>query len=37
MNQVRFEFDLKMFVDQFCKIEHISQTIYRILDFTGIY
>jgi len=28
-NKVRFEFVLKMSVDQFCEIEHIFQTIYQ--------
>jgi len=28
-NQIRSEFDLKMFVDQFCEIRHICQTVYR--------
>jgi hypothetical protein len=27
-NQVRSEFDLKISIDQFCEIEHISQIIY---------
>ena len=29
-NQVKFEFDLKLFVNQFCDIMHISQTILQI-------
>jgi hypothetical protein len=28
-NQVRSKFGLKMFVDQFCEIGHISQTIHQ--------
>jgi hypothetical protein len=29
-NQVRSEFDLKMFANQFCKIKHISRIIHQI-------
>jgi hypothetical protein len=29
-NQVKSEFDLKKFADQFCKIKHISQIIHRM-------
>jgi len=29
-NQVSSEFDLKMFADQFCEIDHIFQTIYQM-------
>ena len=30
MNQVRFEFNLKMSIDQFCEIKHISPTVHLI-------
>jgi hypothetical protein len=30
MNQVKFEFGLKMLANQFCEIEHIFQTIHWI-------
>jgi hypothetical protein len=30
MNNIRFKFDLKISTDQFCKIEHIFQTIHLI-------
>ena len=36
-NQVRFEFDLKMFADQFCKIKHIYLIIYLIKRNSKIY
>jgi hypothetical protein len=29
-NQVMSEFGLKMFIDKFCKIRHISQTVHQI-------
>ena len=29
-NQVMSEFRLKMFIDKFCKIRHISQTVHQI-------
>jgi hypothetical protein len=28
MDQVRSKFDIKMFVNKFCKIKHIYQTLY---------
>ena len=30
MNQVRFKFSLKIFVDQFCEIEHMFQIVHWI-------
>jgi hypothetical protein len=29
INQIRFEFNLKISINQFCNIEHISQIIYQ--------
>ena len=36
-NQVRFEFDLKISADQFCKIKHISLIVYLIKRYSKTY